>query len=263
MNVFWAQARLQRLPPGTRLSLLCGRVRRRFESIPFATASSLSNSDSQTWRDRWSAALWPASYGGWWAGPDSVSDDIVFSSRVGANVMDKLTMDMADRAALPIEQGSTIGWVRGPTGEGIDRFRFDPHEFPAATPFYIRRIKLAALDHVAIGGTYYDPLDRQQEQRNRQSLLRHRSQPVERAYAHWDGGNVGWLLCLDGPCLSRRRIPNLRGGRRWPGQRQQHVCSLADCRRPGPAAAAGEFQDPQLDLEYRCSCQPRGPFGAA
>jgi hypothetical protein len=85
---------------------------------------------------------------------DSVSDDIVFSSRLGANVMDKLTMDMADRTSLPIEQGSSIGWVRGATGEGIDRFRFDPHEFPAATLFYIRRIKLAALDHVAIGGTY-------------------------------------------------------------------------------------------------------------
>lgn len=85
---------------------------------------------------------------------DSVSDDIVFSSRLGANVMDKVTLDMADRVVLPIEQGSTIGWVRGSTGQGIDRFRFDPHEFPAATPFYIRRIKLAALEHVAVGANY-------------------------------------------------------------------------------------------------------------
>ena len=85
---------------------------------------------------------------------DSVSDDIVFSSRLGANVMDKITVDMADRAVLPIEEGSTIGWVRGSSGLGIDRFRFDPHEFSTPTPFYIRRIKLAALDHVATGAAY-------------------------------------------------------------------------------------------------------------
>lgn len=85
---------------------------------------------------------------------DSVSDDIIFNSRLGANVMNKITLDMADRALLPIEQGSTTGWVRGGTGQGIDHFRFDPHEFPAATAFFIRRIKLAALEHVPLGGSY-------------------------------------------------------------------------------------------------------------
>jgi hypothetical protein len=85
---------------------------------------------------------------------DSVSDDIVFSSRLGANVMEKVTLDMADRTVLPIEEGSTIGWVRGSSGLGIDRFRFDPHEFAAPTPFYVRRIKLAALEHVAFGTSY-------------------------------------------------------------------------------------------------------------
>lgn len=85
---------------------------------------------------------------------DSVSDDIVFGSRLGANVMEKFTVDMADRAVLPIEEGSNIGWVRGSSGQGIDLFRFDPHEFPAATPFFIRRIKLAALEHVPAGGSY-------------------------------------------------------------------------------------------------------------
>jgi hypothetical protein len=42
-------------------------------------------------------------------GTDSVSDDIVFNSRVGVNVMDKITVDMADRAVLPIEEGSQAG----------------------------------------------------------------------------------------------------------------------------------------------------------
>jgi hypothetical protein len=35
--------------------------------------------------------------------------------------------------------------VNGPGG-GIDIFRFDPHEFTPATPFFIKRIKLAALE---------------------------------------------------------------------------------------------------------------------
>ena len=42
-------------------------------------------------------------------GTDSVSDDIIFNSRVGANVLDKIIVDMADRATLPIEQGVSAG----------------------------------------------------------------------------------------------------------------------------------------------------------
>ena len=88
-------------------------------------------------------------------GTDSVSDDIVFNSRVGANVMDKFIVDMADRFVLPIEQGSQAGWVPGSSGTpGIDRFRFDPHEFSPATPFFIRRVKLAALESAGSGSVY-------------------------------------------------------------------------------------------------------------
>jgi hypothetical protein len=86
---------------------------------------------------------------------DSVSDDIIVNSRAGANVMQRLIVDMADRSVLPIEQGSTIGWVPGTSATpGIDRFRFDVHEFPTATPFYVRRVKLAAFERVAPGGNY-------------------------------------------------------------------------------------------------------------
>jgi hypothetical protein len=81
--------------------------------------------------------------------PDSVSDDIIVDSRAGANVMNKLIVDMADRSVLAIEEGSPIGWV----GQ-IDRFRFDPHEFSNPTSFFVRRIKLAAFEHATPGHPY-------------------------------------------------------------------------------------------------------------
>ncbi len=78
-------------------------------------------------------------------GPGSVSDDIIFTSRAGANVLDKFTVDMK---SLLVEQGTGAGgpnWTNGPGG-GIDIFRFDPHEFTPATPFFIRRVKLATFE---------------------------------------------------------------------------------------------------------------------
>jgi hypothetical protein len=86
---------------------------------------------------------------------DSVSDDIIVNTRAGVNVMDKVMVDLADRAVLPIEEGSPIGWVRGNSAlPGIDRFRFDVHEFSNPTAFYIRRVKLASLEGAAPGGAY-------------------------------------------------------------------------------------------------------------
>jgi hypothetical protein len=87
-----------------------------------------------------------------------VSDDIIFNSRAGANVLDKFSVDMADRAVLPLESGaglSQLGWVPGtsPT-PGIDRFRIDPHEFSTPSQFFIRRVKLAALEAVNFGFNY-------------------------------------------------------------------------------------------------------------
>jgi hypothetical protein len=86
---------------------------------------------------------------------ESVSDDIVINSRAGVNVMDKVSLDMADRIVLPIVQGSPIGWVAGSSATpGIDRFRFKPHEFSDPTDFFVKRIKLAALERVNSGNTY-------------------------------------------------------------------------------------------------------------
>jgi hypothetical protein len=77
---------------------------------------------------------------------ETYSDDIILNSRVGANVIARLNFDMA---TIPIEPGSPsqTGWVPGfSPNPGIMTFRIDPHEFANPTPFYIKRIKLAALD---------------------------------------------------------------------------------------------------------------------
>ncbi|MCA1650155.1 MAG: hypothetical protein LC753_07680, partial [Acidobacteria bacterium] len=71
---------------------------------------------------------------------ENVSDDIVLDSRVGANVLNTINLDMA---ALPVDPASPA--ITGWTGS-IKSFRIDPHEFANPTPFYIRRIKLAALE---------------------------------------------------------------------------------------------------------------------
>ena len=78
-------------------------------------------------------------------GPGSVSDDIIFNSRAGVNMLDKITVDMK---TLLVEQGTGVGgtnWVNGPTG-GIDIFRFDPLEYPEPTQFIIKRMKLTSLE---------------------------------------------------------------------------------------------------------------------
>ena len=77
---------------------------------------------------------------------ETYSDDIILSSRLGANVVAKLNFDMA---TVPIEPGSPgqTGWVPGISlNPGISMFRIDPHEFANPTSFFIKRIKLAALE---------------------------------------------------------------------------------------------------------------------
>src|SRR6185436_6908189 len=59
------------------------------------------------------------------------------------------------------------GWVNGTSGgasrgmPGIDALRCYPHEFSPATPFFIKRVKLAALEKVGssyqIGWTFSNP----------------------------------------------------------------------------------------------------------
>lgn len=84
---------------------------------------------------------------------ESVTDDIIFTSRAGANVVNTLTMDLADRTMVAIEEGCQAGWVRGSApNPGLDLFRIDPHEYTPATPFFVSRVKLAAYERA--GNSY-------------------------------------------------------------------------------------------------------------
>ncbi|MEO7272124.1 MAG: hypothetical protein ABIX28_02385 [Vicinamibacterales bacterium] len=74
---------------------------------------------------------------------------IPVNSRAGANVVNRLTFDMA---TIPVDPGSASlsGWTPGVSAfPGISGFRIDPHEFANPTGFFIKRIKLAALEKAA------------------------------------------------------------------------------------------------------------------
>ncbi len=87
----------------------------------------------------------------------NASQDIIINHRAGANVIDKITADMSQ---LPLEpDGATAtNW----TGQ-LDYFRVDPHEFTVATDFWVKQVKLAALERpisnvYTIRWTYADTL---------------------------------------------------------------------------------------------------------
>jgi hypothetical protein len=79
---------------------------------------------------------------------ETVSEDIIINHRSGAHVLDTISVDMK---TLPIEPGagspSHTGWIGT-----IDEFRLDPHEFTPSTEFWVRRVKLAALERA--GSSY-------------------------------------------------------------------------------------------------------------
>ena len=77
-----------------------------------------------------------------------VSEDIIINHRSGANVLDSFTFDMKN---LPIEPGAGSPSHTGWNGL-IDEFRLDPHEFTPATEFWVRKVKLAALERA--GSSY-------------------------------------------------------------------------------------------------------------
>ena len=55
---------------------------------------------------------------------------------------------------MPIEQASPSRLGPGTWRRRYDRFRFDVHEFSNPTPFFVKRIKLAAFEHTATGSNY-------------------------------------------------------------------------------------------------------------
>jgi hypothetical protein len=82
---------------------------------------------------------------------ENVSNDVVVNHRQGVNSLDKIVVDMADRTALPLEDGAGSPSRSGWTGQ-LDSFRIDPHEFSDARQFWFKRVRLAALDRAA--GSY-------------------------------------------------------------------------------------------------------------
>ncbi len=77
---------------------------------------------------------------------ESYGRAFALNSRAGANVVNRVTLDMA---AMPLEpvSPSQAGWVPGSAAfPGVKTFRVDPHEFANPSVFYIKRLKLAALD---------------------------------------------------------------------------------------------------------------------
>ena len=78
---------------------------------------------------------------------------IPLNSRAGANVVNRFNFDMA---AIPIDAGSAslAPWAPGSSAfPGISGFRIDPHEFANPTGFFVKRVKLAALEKAAASYT--------------------------------------------------------------------------------------------------------------
>jgi hypothetical protein len=75
----------------------------------------------------------------------TVSEHYEFNHAAGENTISKTVVDMK---YMPIEPGSVgkSSWLSTTSLGGLDAFRFDPHEFTNPTQFYLRRIKLAALE---------------------------------------------------------------------------------------------------------------------
>jgi hypothetical protein len=76
----------------------------------------------------------------------TVSEQWALNSAAGENTLAHYTIDMNK---MPVEPGSadtSTTWNSGIAAGGIDAFRFDPHEFSPPTQFFIKKIKLAALE---------------------------------------------------------------------------------------------------------------------
>jgi hypothetical protein len=77
----------------------------------------------------------------------TVGEAYAVNSAAGENTVAKTSIDMNNWPVEPHSLDVNTTWnSTNATSGGIDGFRFDPHEFPPATNFFIRRIKLAALE---------------------------------------------------------------------------------------------------------------------
>jgi hypothetical protein len=87
---------------------------------------------------------------------ENVSQDILINHRAGVNILDRINVDMK-KLLLETDASSGAGpgshGVAGWNGQ-IENFRFDPHEFDVVTDFWVKQVKLAALETVGASNTY-------------------------------------------------------------------------------------------------------------
>jgi hypothetical protein len=79
---------------------------------------------------------------------ENISHDTIINHRAGANSLETFTIDMKK---LPLEPGAGSPSHSGWTG-AVELFRVDPHEFTPAREFWVRRVRLAALERA--GSSY-------------------------------------------------------------------------------------------------------------
>jgi len=93
----------------------------------------------------WRAAAEPVFQGGLRA--QTVGEHYALNSAAGENTVSKISVDMNNWPVEPHSADLNTTWNSATAAAaGLDGFRFDPHEFAPATNFFLRRIKLAALE---------------------------------------------------------------------------------------------------------------------
>jgi len=78
-------------------------------------------------------------------GGQAVSEQFMLNSAAGENTLQHITMDLNNVQLVQGDTSTTWGSATAKS-QGIDAFRWDPHEFSAPTNFFVRRIKLASLE---------------------------------------------------------------------------------------------------------------------
>jgi hypothetical protein len=76
----------------------------------------------------------------------TVGEHWAFNSAAGENTLARISIDMNQMPVEPHSADINTTWNSAVAAGGIDGFRFDPHEFSPATQFFLKRIKLAALE---------------------------------------------------------------------------------------------------------------------
>jgi hypothetical protein len=79
---------------------------------------------------------------------ETVGEHFILNSAAGENTVAKISIDMNRYPVEPhsLDVNTTWNSVTATTPPGIDGFRWNPHEFAPATPFFIKRVTIAALE---------------------------------------------------------------------------------------------------------------------